>query len=193
MKNIFVVLAVLVLSACSSINAAWDYDPNVNFTQYKTYAWVVQKADSAGYHLDGLMDERVKEAVNLQLSAKGMILVDPKDADMLVNYLTKTDKKINVDTFSTNFGYHPYYGPGPYGPGSNWGWGGNMQTQTMVREYEVGTLIIDLVDNKTAKLIWRGSAADTVRDKNTPEERVQTINQVVGSVMVNYPPKSNIK
>lgn len=68
-----------------------------------------------------------------------------------------------------------------------------MQTQTTVREYEVGTLIIDLVDNKTTKLIWRGSVADTIRDKNTPEERVQIINQAVGSVMANYPPKPDTK
>lgn len=186
MKNIFVALAVLALSACSSMKSGWDYDPSANFTQYKTYAWVAQKADSAGYHLDGLMDQRVREAVNSQLASKGMTLVDAKDADVLVNYLTKVDKKINVDTFNSNFGYNPYYGPG-------WGWGGNMQTQTTVREYEVGTLIIDLVDNKTTKLIWRGSVADTIRDKNTPEERVQIINQAVGSVMANYPPNPDTK
>jgi hypothetical protein len=54
-------------------------------------------------------------------------------------------------------------------------------------------LIIDLVDNKTAKLIWRGSVADTIRDKNTPSERVQLINDAVGSVMANYPPKPENK
>ena len=91
MKNIFVALAVLALSACSSMKSGWDYDPSANFTQYKTYAWVAQKADSAGYHLDGLMDQRVREAMNSQLASKGMTLVDAKDADVLVNYLTKVD------------------------------------------------------------------------------------------------------
>ena len=55
------------------------------------------------------MDQRVRDAVNAQLAAKGMSLVDAKEADVLVNYHTKVDKKINVDTFNTNFGYHPYY------------------------------------------------------------------------------------
>ncbi|WP_297894071.1 DUF4136 domain-containing protein [Shewanella sp.] len=186
MKSIIVGLAVLALSACSSLKSGWDYDPTANFSQYKTYAWVTQKADTSGYHLDGLMDQRVRDAINMQLAAKGMNLADAKDADVLVNYLTKVDKKINVDTFNTNFGYSPYYGPG-------WGWGGNMHTQTTVREYEVGTLIVDLIDNKTAKLIWRGSVADTIRDKNTPEERVEIINEAIGSVMMNYPPKPENK
>ncbi len=186
MRNMIVGLAVLALSACSSLSSDWDYDPSVNFTQYKTYAWVTQKADVSGYHLDGLMDQRVRDAVNTQLSAKGMTLVETKDADVLVNYLTKIDKKMNVDTFNTNFGYHPYYGPG-------WGWGGNMQSQTTVREYEVGTLIIDLIDNKTSKLMWRGSVADTLRDKKSPSERTQLINDAVGSVMMNFPPKPENK
>lgn len=43
MKNIIVGLAVLALSACSSLKSGWDYDPSVSFTQYKTYAWVAQK------------------------------------------------------------------------------------------------------------------------------------------------------
>ncbi|MCH1931559.1 DUF4136 domain-containing protein [Shewanella sp. A25] len=186
MKNMIVGLAVLALSACSSLKSGWDYDPSANFTQYKTYAWVEQKTEASGYHLDGLMDQRVRDAVNGQLTAKGIQRVEAKDADVLVNYLTKVDKKINVDTFNTNFGYHPYYGPG-------WGWGGNMQTQTTVREYEVGTLMIDVVDNKTSKLVWRGTVADTIRDKNTPEERVAIINEAVASVMMNFPPKPENK
>ncbi|MGL4615345.1 MAG: DUF4136 domain-containing protein [Shewanella sp.] len=184
MKKIIIGLAVLALSACSSLQSDWDYDPSAQFGQYKTYAWVPEQANGAGYQLDGLMDQRVRNAVNSQLSAKGISLVDGKDADLLVNYLTKIDKKINVDTFNTHFGYNPYYAP-------SWRWGGSMQTQTTVREYEVGTLIIDLIDSKTAKLIWRGSVADTIRDKSTPEQKVQMINEAVAKVMANYPPKPN--
>ncbi|MDG4871046.1 DUF4136 domain-containing protein, partial [Guyparkeria sp. 1SP6A2] len=76
-----------------------------------------------------------------------------------VNYITKVDKKINIDTFNSHFGYNPYYGP-------RWGLGGSLQTETTVREYDVGTLMVDLVDNKTGKLIWRGTVADTVREQN---------------------------
>ena len=64
-----------------------------------------------------------------------------------------------------------------------------MHTQTTVREYEVGTLIIDLVDNKTDKLVWRGSVADTIREKNTPQERVDAINNAISQVMLAYPPQ----
>lgn len=186
MKKLIIAAAVLALSACSSMSTNWDFDPAASFTQYKTYAWVEKKNDETGYHLDGLMDQRVRDAIEAELNQKGFTKSEAGSADMLVNYLTKVDKKINVDTFNTNYGYNPYWGPG-------WGWGGQMQTQTTVREYEVGTLIVDLVDNKSGRLVWRGSVADTIRDKNTPQEREAKVREAISSVMMNYPPKPDVK
>ena len=184
MKTLFIAAAVLALSACSTLKSTSDFDPSVSFEQYKTYSWVEKKNEDAGYHLDGLMDQRVRAAVETQLSQKGISKADKQNADLLVNYITKVDKKINIDTFNSNFGYNPYYGP-------RWGYGGSLHSETTVREYDVGTLMVDLVDNKTGKLIWRGTVADTVREQSTPEERINTINQAIGTVMMNYPPKPN--
>ncbi|KVX03501.1 DUF4136 domain-containing protein [Shewanella frigidimarina] len=184
MKTLFIAAAVLALSACSTLKSTSDFDPSVSFDQYKTYSWVEKKNDDAGYHLDGLMDQRVRAAIETQLSQKGISKTDKQNADLLVNYITKVDKKINIDTFNSHYGYNPYYGP-------RWGLGGSIQSETTVREYDVGTLMVDLVDNKTGKLIWRGTVADTVREQSTPEERINTINQAIGTVMMNYPPKPN--
>ena len=182
MKNLLIAAAVLALSACSSLKSTTDFDPSVSFEQYKTYSWIEKKSDDVGYHLDGLMDQRVRAAVESQMTLKGFSKTNKQNADLLVNYITKVDKKINIDSFNSHFGYNPYYGP-------RWGWSGDVQTQTTVREYDVGTLIIDLVDNKTSKLIWRGTVADTIRDQNTPEERINSINKAISAVMMNYPPK----
>ncbi|WP_351019011.1 DUF4136 domain-containing protein [Shewanella sp. AC91-MNA-CIBAN-0169] len=184
MKTLFIAAAVLALSACSTLKSTSDFDPSVSFEQYKTYSWVEKKNEDAGYHLDGLMDQRVRAAIETQLSQKGISKANKQNADLLVNYITKVDKKINIDTFNSNFGYNPYYGP-------RWGFGGSIHSETTVREYDVGTLMVDLVDNKTGKLIWRGTVADTVREQSTPEERINTINQAIGTVMMNYPPKPN--
>jgi hypothetical protein len=184
MKTLFIAAAVLALSACSTLKSTSDFDPSVSFEQYKTYSWVEKKNEDAGYHLDGLMDQRVRAAVETQLSQKGISKANKQNADLLVNYITKVDKKINIDTFNSNFGYNPYYGP-------RWGFGGSLHSETTVREYDVGTLMVDLVDNKTGKLIWRGTVADTVREQSTPEDRINTINQAIGTVMMNYPPKPN--
>ncbi|WOT06067.1 DUF4136 domain-containing protein [Shewanella youngdeokensis] len=182
MNKLLVVIMALALSACSSLKTSSDYDPSINFANVKTYAWVEKKTEDTTYNLEGLMDQRVRNAVNEQLQLNGLRLVSADKADVLVNYLTQIDKKINVDTFNTHYGYNPYYGPG-------WRWGGHGHSQTTVREYEVGTLILDLVDTKSGQLMWRGSVADTIRDKDTPEERVEEVNKAIGALLLNYPPK----
>ncbi|MGI2259793.1 DUF4136 domain-containing protein [Shewanella sp. GXUN23E] len=186
MKNLMLLAVALMLGACSSVNTNWDYNPAVDFAQFKTFAWATSVNDESEYHLDGLMDARVRKAIDDQLVLKGLTEAPQDKAQLLVNYLTKVDTKVDVDTFTNYYGYNPYY---PYyGPG--WGWGGQWgQTQTQVREYNVGTLIVDLVDAKTKALVWRGSIADIIRDKKTPQERTEFINKAVADIMANYPPK----
>ncbi|MGB0895050.1 MAG: DUF4136 domain-containing protein [Parashewanella sp.] len=186
MKRLFVLLTLLSLTACSSIKGNWDYDPQTNFAQFKTYAWIVKAKDAEGYHRDGLMEQRIHQAVDSQLAAKGIALVDNKSADLLVNYFTKVDNKIDVDTFNSSFGYRPYYGP-------NWWWGGSTQTQTQVREYQVGTLFIDLVDNKTGKLVWRGAISELVRKAKSPQQKAQAVQKSITQLLSNFPPKPEAK
>ena len=45
MKTIIIILAAMVLSACSSMKTSSDYDPKVNFSDVKTYAWIEKKQE----------------------------------------------------------------------------------------------------------------------------------------------------
>lgn len=112
MKKALIISISIALSACSSMKTSSDYNPEIDFNQIKTYAWVANKTDKPSYHLDGLMDERVRTSVDNQLQLKGLNKTKANDADILINYLTQIDKKVNIDTFHSNFGYTPYYGSG---------------------------------------------------------------------------------
>jgi hypothetical protein len=53
-----------------------DYDPKANFSQYKTFMWIKKP------HMpDPLMDDRIVNAINSELTAKGWTLV-PEGADV---------------------------------------------------------------------------------------------------------------
>ncbi|UZE97076.1 DUF4136 domain-containing protein [Alkalimarinus alittae] len=181
MKKTIILLTAIALSACSSLKTNSDYDPEINFDNLKTYAWIVKQTDKPSYQLNSLLDGRVRASVDKQLQLKGLSKTDTNDADILINYLTQIDKKVNIDTFNSSFGYSPYYGAG-------WRRGGSIQTHTTVNEYEVGTLVLDIVDRQSNRLIWRGSVADTIREKNTPEERMNSINAAVIEMLKQYPP-----
>src|ERR1700745_882022 len=140
-----------------------DYDHNANFGQYKTYSW--EKVQTR----DPLLVDRIKDAVNAALTAKGWTQVD-SGGDVCVMAIEITQNQQTLNTF-----YHGFGGGG----GRRWGgFGGFGDATTTTETYKVGTLVVDLFDAKTKNLIWRGSARATLSnnaDKNTknPEKGVQ--------------------
>ncbi|GAA5190187.1 DUF4136 domain-containing protein [Ferrimonas gelatinilytica] len=184
MKKLFIAALGLLIAGCASVRTNADFDTDTNFSSYRTWAWIepADLEDGKQYHTDGLMDQRIRSAITQELNAKGLQQVSVTEADLLVNYLTKIEKKINIDTFYSNFGYHPYYyGRYPlYTP---------IQTDTRVREYQEGTILVDLVDAQSKSLVWRGSGTDTVKQRQSPEERTEQVNTIVNGILLQFPPE----
>ncbi|QSX32843.1 DUF4136 domain-containing protein [Shewanella avicenniae] len=181
MKYLMLAAVALIMAGCAAVRPGWDYDPSTNFSQYKTYAWVEPQVSQGEYEKDGLLAQRVRAAVDEQLLAKGFVKVEAKDAQLMVNYFTKVNKEARVDTLNANFGYGPF--------GYRGWWGGPSISQ--VREYDVGDLLLDLVDAKSHQLIWRSTAKNIVRDYKTPQERIDKVNDAAKAMLENFPPKAN--
>jgi len=81
-------LAVLFLASCASNQSNVDYDPTVNFAQYKKYAWSEKTDEQTGRSkIDTpLVHQRVRESIETALAAKGLQKVDTAQADILVVY-----------------------------------------------------------------------------------------------------------
>ena len=77
-----------------------------------------------------------------------------------------------------------------YGGVGGWGyhgWGVGMGTATTYENvYTVGTLILDVYDAKTQKLLWRGSASDTIPEKSS--SLAKKIDKAVTKMMKKFPP-----
>ena len=58
-------------------------------------------------------------------------------------------------------------------------------------QYEEGSLILDFVDAKSKKLIWRGSAKAQIDNVDTPEKSEKLINEAVKEILKEYPPSSS--
>ena len=176
-------VAALTLAGCASVDTDYDYDESADFVALKTWAWIESpKAEAGGqYQLDGLNETRIRNALSSQLASLGMKQVPAAEAHVLVNYLTQVEKKIDVDTFYSDFGYYPYSryrGPA---------WGVGVHADTRVREYKEGTLIVDIVDAGSKSLVWRGTGTGVLKKNQTPSERTERIQQVVGAIFEGYP------
>ncbi|WP_028117529.1 DUF4136 domain-containing protein [Ferrimonas senticii] len=182
MKTWFVALLALILAGCASIDTDVDYNTDANFSDYRSWAWLPVSAEQgAPYQQDGLNDQRIRRAIASELLGKGLIETSADNADLLVNYVTSVETKIDVDTFYSSFGYHPYYYRNPF-------LYGGVSTETRVREYQQGTLMVDLIDPTDRNLLWRGSASGTVKQRQTPAERTEAVKQAVNAILAQYPP-----
>ncbi|UCH83782.1 MAG: DUF4136 domain-containing protein [Candidatus Latescibacterota bacterium] len=169
---------VALTFGCSSYSVNHDWDRDAPFPTYKTYNWLdISRPEpgsiQAARSRNDLLEGRIKRAVNSELAKKGLTFVND-NPDLLVVYHTGVESKINV----TDWGYRYSY--------DYWGWGGR---QIDVYQYQEGTLIVDLIENATKELVWRGYATRTVDENWSPEKEEQVINTAVGKIFKKYPPK----
>ena len=144
-----------------------DYDHSANFGQYKTYSW--EKVQTK----DPLMVDRIKDAVNGTLTAKGWTQVD-SGGDVSVVAVEITQEQQTLDTFYNGFG-------------GGWRWGGFGDATTTTETYKVGSLVIDLFDAKTRNLLWRGSSSDTL--SNNADKNTKNLDKGVQKMFAHFPPE----
>lgn len=160
-----VVLAVASTAFCAEVTT--DFDHHANFSQYKTYSFA--KVETP----DPLWDDRVKEAIERALSAKGWTQV-PSGGDVSIMAVGMTHERPTLQTFYDGF--------------DGWLWGGFGESYTTVEHYSVGTLVVDIFDTHTKKLLWRGSATDVLTGKPNKDEK--KLEKAVSKMFDHFPPQS---
>ena len=173
------VLAIL-LSSCSSVRVAADYDREANFDQYKTFAFFKPGIDKA--EISDIDKRRILRAIEAELLAKGM--TKSENPDMLVSIFTKSNQRVDV--------YNNAWGAGAWGWGgfNRWGWGwgpgfgwggSNVSTTTE------GMLFIDFIDANKKELVWQGSGTGYLVTKNV-EKKEARIKEFVSKTLEQFPP-----
>jgi hypothetical protein len=124
------VLSTAVLAGHVTVN----YDHAMNFGHVKTYSWSKLQTSNS------IWDGRLKDAIRLELAAKGWTEV-PSGGEVALVAVERT---------------------------SNWRWEG-FGTPTAASG-EVGTLVVSMFDGNSKDLIWRGKVSSDLSsdpDKNT--------------------------
>ena len=176
MKNVFklvsIVIVTLMMTSCSSVRVASDYDKNVDFNSYKSFAFYKTGIDKA--EISDLDKRRILRAIETELLAKGM--TKSENPDLLVSIFTKSREKINV---YNNGGW------GPYGYG--WGWSPYYWNRyAHVSSSTEGTLYIDLIDASKKELVWQGLGSGYLPQRM--EQKEERIKEFVMKIMEKYPP-----
>jgi hypothetical protein len=174
LKFIPLLAILMVLTSCSSVRVATDYDKNANFTNYKTFAFFKTGIDKA--EISDLDKRRILRAIESELLAKGF--TKSETPDLLISLFTKSNQRVDV---YNNYWGNGAWGWGGFGPG--WGWGWNQPNVTTSTE---GTLYIDLIDANKKELVWQGMGTGYLsRNMDKKEERIK---EFVAKIMEKYPP-----
>ena len=178
LKFTSILVFAILLSSCSSVRVAADYDREANFDNYKTFAFFKPGIDKA--EISDIDKRRILRAIESELMAKGM--TKSENPDMLVSIFTKSNERVTI--------YNNAWGAGAWGWGgfNRWGWGwgpgfGGSQVSTKTE----GMLFIDFIDANKKELIWQGSGTGYLVTRNVDKKEAR-IKEFVAKTIEQYPP-----
>jgi Domain of unknown function (DUF4136) len=182
------------LSACTSYDYYTAAINKTNLSNYHTFAWM-PPATTAGSKMNADMaDAKIKDAATNALVMKGLQL-SQRNPDLVVNYSTVVGTGTRTNYYSPYYGGYPGFGFG-LGYRYGYGWGGYRGyynafggpfsyygglTYAEKEQYKEGTLIIDLIDRRTRKIVWRGFGVGEVH--SNPQKTIEDLPKVVDGVL----------
>ncbi len=185
---------LMVLAAGCGPTITSDRDQSMPIPQGATYVWhggadVSEKQIDPNVQND-IVHQRIINAINAQMKAKGFVeSTDSATAYFALRYFMALQQSTQLVTTTTGVGYGGgYYGGYGYGWGYG-GYGGGISTTTPVTSTD-GGVVIDLLQNSSGKLVWRGQVTGQVGSQAPSEQRV---NQVVTEVMATLKPDGSKK
>jgi hypothetical protein len=178
MRRLAVVLlagvSTLALSACATMNVGSYVERGIDFAPYQTYEWGPADALPTGDpRLDNnpFFQDHVRGAVEKQLARRGFTLTEAGTGDLLIHYHANISQRIEVNGFEN--GYNCISAE---------------DCRPNVSEYEAGTLVLDVADARTKKVVWRGWARDSVEAAlNNQDIMEEQFNEAVRRMMTEFP------
>jgi len=163
MRHTLAALVLIALTACAGLQVETENDQDADFSRYRTYAWIegVPARNPS-------LESQIHAAVDRELPFKGLSpAAAPGSPDLYVStYVTVEENRV-VEQWG--------YDVGSVGANSS---------RAPVLTLPMGTLLVDLVDSGSRKLVWRGQASKVV-DREVSEE---TIRKAVREIFRRYPP-----
>jgi hypothetical protein len=151
-------LGVLALTACATTNVRSFVERGIDVQQYRTYSWGPAREQATGDpRLDNnrFFEEQIEAAVEHNLSARGFEKTAAGESDLLIRYYASVEHQVNA-----NGADQPY----------------TSCEECQPYVFDAGTIVIDLIDARTRRMVWRGwdesSIDGNVDDQARMEKRV---------------------
>lgn len=131
-------------AACATLQVNSFVEKGADLTRYRTYHWAAADAQATGDpRLDNneFFQDRIRAAVDRRLGERGFEKTAAPMPDLVVHYHASVTQEVNPNGLDmpnvTCENCEPYV-------------------------YDAGTIVVDLVDARTNRLVWRGWAEGSI-------------------------------
>jgi hypothetical protein len=164
--------ALLALPACATMNVSSHIEQGVDFAQFRTWDFGPADALPTGDpRLDNnpFFKDYLEGAVGKALEARHYAREMAGTPDLLVHYHANISKTFDVNGVDSRYGYC-------------------SDCEPVIVEYEQGTIVLDVVDAHTNRVVWRGWAQDSIDGMIDNQERLRKeVNKAVARMMELFP------
>ena len=170
------VATALTLAGCATRIVSSHVELGADFAQYRTWAWgpadVLPTGDARLDNNDFFRDY-IQGAIEKELAVRHLTLTS-SDPDLLIHWHTNVARQRDIDTVTRE--YEPYGGCKGSG------------CYPTITEYEMDTLMIDVIDARSQKLLWRAWARDNLSGVIDDQQRMRRmVVDAVAEMMKRFP------
>ena len=176
LRTLITVAALTLPGVAAAQDVKIDFDKGYNFAPVKTYSITIGTKWG-----NDLSERRILAEFDEAIAAKGWKKAENADVNVVLHGATQTKRNANTFYSGMGGGYGYRYG----------GWGGTGTASTVVTEYRVGMLVVDIFDSKTKGLIFRGTAEDEI--SSNADKNVKRIEKASTKMFKNFPPTPKTK
>ena len=177
-----VVLGALIFAPPLRAKVVVDFDPNLDFSKYKTYAFIGGVENLVAIQLNpDLIEDRMHHSVVRELDKRGLREVKPEEnPDLVVRYWANSPAQLDVAVAGDWGPYSAYVG----------GFWGFLFESVSASSKKEGALIIDLIDSKAKSLAWR---LYLIRKITNPDKEWKKADEEISKGFESYPPSDKAK
>jgi Domain of unknown function (DUF4136) len=154
-------LLLTLLLAAGPVTTSVEYDHQVDFSPYKTWSW--HEGGTAA--MNPVTDKAIRDAIEKGLAARGLSRVEAGATLFVVYHAART----------TQIDIAPFNSASPAPPSG-------------IRYVQKGSLLVDLLDAGSGKVVWRGHGAGALR--YGPKEIAAQVDAAVNEMLAGFPPSA---
>jgi hypothetical protein len=169
-----VTIYALALTGCATTMTVGSHvQPGLDTARYRTYDWgPADTLPTGDPRLDRnpFFQDHTQGAVEKQMGAKGIERVSSSTPDLLIHIHASITQRINPNQADLVVGYC------------------TADSCPGLSEYEAGTIVLDMIDARTNRLVWRAWAQNNIESAlENSDELDRVINEAVTRMFAKFP------